>query len=627
VIVLLVHEGAATVDIASATDDSPFGRIVTGANANVDAIVSGHTHLAYDHEIPVPGTDRVRPVISSGQYGEKFSHTSISIDPKTGDLVSISAEVLPLAGAFTPDPEVATIVADAVAVAKVLGAVKVGDITAAINRAKQTAPGSENRGGESTLGNFVADVQLWSTAGLGSQIAFMNPGGLRADLKYPSSGSGDPDGNVTFAEAAGVQPFANTLITMDLTGEQIRQALSQQAQPLASSRPFLRLGVSEGFEYTATYVPPVAGADPKPAQYLVGEMYLDGEPIDLTATYTVTVNSFLAAGGDNFGAFATGSDKADSGKVDLQSMVDYFEANPVASPDYAQRAIGVQFSAPDADGYAPGDQVTLALSSLLFSNGEPNAGTAVVSAGETELGSAVIDPAIVDTTDEVGRASVTITIPEGTPGGTLLLTVSVPETGTSIDVPLEVVSSAEPIESVTAPVITGQARVGRTISTTGGTWSVDDPTLAYQWNREGVPIEGATAASYRLVGADAGASITVTVTASRDGYTNGVATSSEFEVRKVSSSTTASATRVIVFGNQPVTYSVQVRGESGVIPTGEVAIYDGSRKLTTVTIDAQGRATVPIAGLGRGLHILTARYLGDDQVTPSISWPSILYRF
>jgi 5'-nucleotidase len=102
----------------------------------------------------------------------------------------------------------------------------------------------------------------------------------------------------------------------------------------------------------------------------------------------------------------------------------------------------------------------------------------VVRAGEAELGSAAIDPAIVDTTDEVGRASVTVTIPEGTPGGPLVLTVSVPETGTTIDVPIEVTATTEPITNVTTPVISGQPRVGRTVTASGGTWSVDNPALA-----------------------------------------------------------------------------------------------------------------------------------------------------
>jgi 5'-nucleotidase len=622
VIVLLVHEGAATPDIASATDDSRFGQIVNGANANIDAIISGHTHLAYDHEIPIPGTDRVRPVISSGQYGEKYSHTSLSIDSETGELLSISAEVLPLAGAFPPDPAVAQIVTDAVNVAKELGSAKVGDITADLNRARQSDGTTENRGGESTLGNFVADVQLWATADKGSQIAFMNPGGLRADLKYTANPTtlGDGTGVVTYAEAAAVQSFANTLVTLDLTGAQLAQVLEQQWQPAGASRPFLRLGVSEGFEYT--YDPTA------PAGARITAMWLNGEPIDPAATYTVTANSFLAAGGDNFTTFAQGQNPADSGVVDLASMVDYFEANPVVSPDYVQRAVGVNVSAPDADGYSAGDTVTLNLSSLLFTNDGPRAGTAVVSAGDVQLGSATIDPTIVDTTDEVGRASVPVVIPQGTPGGPFVLTVTVPETGTSVDVTLEISSTSEAIVNVAPPVITGEASVGSALTTDGGTWSVEDPELAYQWNRDGTPIEGATTASYTLVAADAGAAITVTVTASKEGFDNGTATSGALEIDRLSSTTSGSASRLVVFGNQALTYTVTVRGDGGVVPTGEVAIYDGSRKLTTVQLTEadNGRVTVPITGLSRGIHLLTPRYVGDDQLTGSFGWPSLVIR-
>ncbi|GGK93758.1 multifunctional nuclease/2',3'-cyclic-nucleotide 2'-phosphodiesterase/5'-nucleotidase/3'-nucleotidase [Salinibacterium xinjiangense] len=624
VIVLLVHEGAATTNISSATDDSAFGRIVNGTNANVNAIISGHTHLAYNHLIPITGTDTLRPVISSGQYGEKFAHSAISVDPKTGELLSFNTEVLNLAGAAAPDPAVAAIVADAVAVAKVLGAVKVGDITASFTRARQTA-GAENRGGESTLGNFVADVQLEATKEVGADIAFMNPGGLRADLTYASTGANDPDGNVTFAEAAAVQPFANTLVTKELTGAQLKAVLEQQWQPAAASRPFLKLGVSEGFEYTYVVNPIVAGT---PVTGTVTGMSLNGVAIAPTDVFTVTVNSFLASGGDNFGAFGAGTNPTDSGKIDLQSMVDYFEAKPVASPDSAQRAVGVSLSAPDADGYSSGDQVTLSLSSLLFSTSAPRAGTAVVSAGNVELGRAAIDPAIVDTTDESGRASVAITIPAGTPAGILVLTVSVPEAGTSIEVPITVTAVATVIENVMAPVISGKPKIGRTLTATGGTWSVESPTLAFQWNRNGTAISSATAASYTLVAADAGAKITVTVTASKAGSLDGAATSAEVSVPKGKSSTSGSTNRTVVFGNQPVTYTVTVRGDDGVVPTGEVAIYDGTRKITTVTLTAadNGRITVPVS-LGRGIHLLTARYLGSDTLEGSIGSPDPVIRF
>ena len=610
VIVLLVHEGAATTSIASATDSSPFGQIVTGANANVDAIISGHTHLAYDHEIPISGTDRVRPVISSGQYGENFSHTKISVDPTTGDLLSISAEVLPLAGKYTPDPAVAQIVTDAVTVATQLGAVKVGEITAAFNRAKQTAAGSENRGGESTLGNFVADVQLWATVDSGAQVALMNPGGLRANLAYASSNANDPNGNVTFAEAAAVQPFANTLVTMDLTGAQLKSVLEEQWQPAGSSRPFLKLGASAGLEYT--YNPSAAAGS------RIGTISLDGAIVTPEQVITVTVNSFLASGGDNFATLAAGANKADSGKVDLQSMVDYFTANPVATPDLAQRAVGVALSAPDADGYSAGDSVTLTLSSLLFSNGEANAGTAVVSAGGTQLGSSPIDPTIVDTTDEVGRATVTVAIPEGTPAGTLVLTVSVPETGTSVEVPLTVTAA---VAVVTSPSISGTGQVGRTLSVSTGTWSVDSPTLSYQWNRNGAPIDGATANKYTLTAADAGASITVSVTAAADGFTPVTVETAAKQVAKLASATLAVPTRLIVFGSRSVDYKVQVLAPAGTVPTGEVSIYDNGVLVATAQLSG-GKATVTLTGLSRGVHRLKATFAESSQFSGSQSFTS-----
>ena len=444
VIVLLVHEGAATADIASAMDESAFGQIATQSNDNIDAIISAHTHQTYNHQITVDGMATIRPVIQSGQYGEKFGHLNLSIDPTTGDLLSITSEVLPVVKvpAYPADPSVTQIVADAVAVAAVEGAVKLGDITDDFNRAVQADGVTENRGGESPLGNFVADVQLWATQDSASQIALMNPGGLRTNLKYAANANvpGDADGVVTFREAAEVQPFANTLVALDLTGAQLKSVLEEQWQPAGASRPFLKLGLSESLKYT--YDPDAATGDH------IDAIYLNGDLIDPAATYRVTVNSFLASGGDNFFTLAEGTNRSDTGKVDLQSMVDYFEAFPVATPDYAQRAVGATLSAPDADpstgelAYNAGDEVTLDLSSLLFSNGETNAGTVNVDLGNKHLGSAVIDPTIVTATDEVGQASVTFTIPNGR-FGMQTLTVTVPETGTTIDIPINVEKKAK----------------------------------------------------------------------------------------------------------------------------------------------------------------------------------------
>ncbi|MEV4773952.1 ExeM/NucH family extracellular endonuclease [Microbacterium sp. LWH12-1.2] len=453
VIILLVHEGAASVELSSVTPESPLGEIVYGVDQDVDAIVSAHTHLAYNHVI------EGRPVVSAGQYGENLGLMNIQVDAKSHELISITNEIKPLTKLvdkvsvplYPAVPEVQSIVDAAKAEADVLGAVKVGDITADFNRARQSDGKTDNRGGESTLGNFVADVQKWST---GADLALMNPGGLRANLKHAATGDTDPAGNVTFREAATVQPFANTLVTLDLTGAQLKQVLEEQWQPAAAARPFLKLGVSEGLEYTYD---PAAAAGAR-----ITSITLDGVAIDPAATYSVAANSFLAAGGDNFFTFAEGKNKADTGKVDLQSMVDWFEANKTASPDLAQRAVGVTVSPADADGYSPGDEVTVSLSSLAFTGGEAAPGAVSLTLGDTELASGAIDPVAVDTTDEAGRSSLTFTVPEGV-YGEQQLDVAVAGTGTSVVIPMVFAD---------APVASGEISLSDVTVAAGGTVTV-----------------------------------------------------------------------------------------------------------------------------------------------------------
>ena len=432
IVVMLVHEGAADTTVASATDpNSPFGEIVLSANDNIDAIVSGHTHLPYNHVIDG------RPVISSGQYGERFSNMEISYDRATKKITKMENTLYTMATAFDalgnvtawlfePDPEIVPIVTAATEVANELGNVVIGQTSGAFNRAQR--PGVvnnlpalvENRGGESTLGNFVADVQLWALEADGTRdvdITFMNPGGLRADINA---------GETTYREAANVQSFANTLVTLDLTGTQIRQILEEQWQPANASRPFLRLGVNE--ELTYTYDPNAAAGS------RITEIFLSGAPLELGTIYTVGANSFLASGGDNFLTFRQGTNKADSGKVNLEAMVDYFEflGDAPASPDYAQRAVGVDLVS------IVGDQATVNLSSLDFSTTEPKAGAVTVSLGGAVLGSATVDPSFPNpaTFDEIGRATVTFPIPAGATAASRFIITTPTGTTSSFTLPL-----------------------------------------------------------------------------------------------------------------------------------------------------------------------------------------------
>lgn len=472
VVILLVHEGAESVEVGAITPDSPLGEIVYGVDEDVNAIVSAHTHLAYNHVIDG------RPVVSAGQYGENLGLMNIQLDAQSKELISITNEIKPLTAAGKPlypaVPEVADIVAKAKAEADVLGAVKVGDITADFNRARQSDGKTENRGGESTLGNFVADVQKWAT---GADVALMNPGGLRANLSFASSGASDPDGNVTYREAATVQPFANTLVTLALTGAQLKGVLEEQWQPQGAARPFLKLGVSEGLVYTY---------DPTAAQgSRITSITLDGAPIDAAATYTVAANSFLAAGGDNFLTFREGTGKRDTGKIDLQSMVDWFDENKTATPDYAQRAVGVAVSPADADGYSAGDQVTVALSSLAFSAGEPAPGEVTLALGDTQLAAGAIDPAVVDTTDEVGRASLTFTVPSGV-FGEQQLTVAVAGTGTTVQVPFTIAGEAE--FAGTIDLGSSKVAAGKKLAITGEGYQPGETVAVELRPKKGQPI-------------------------------------------------------------------------------------------------------------------------------------------
>ena len=156
----------------------------------------------------------------------------------------------------------------------------------------------------------------------------MNPGGVRSDLKYADSG-GEGDGVVTYGEAFTFQPFGNTLVTFSMTGAQIVSVLEEQCQPAGSSRPFLHLGVSEGFTYDLSKTIAAGNC----TAVTVSNVMLNGVALSNTATYNVTVNSFLADGGDNFDTFATIAGSRLDGGVDLQGLANYLAAfGPVDPP-------------------------------------------------------------------------------------------------------------------------------------------------------------------------------------------------------------------------------------------------------------------------------------------------------
>jgi 5'-nucleotidase len=319
--VVVIHQGDSTVGANGPNDcnlaaNGPLSAINAAVSPNVDAIISGHTHTQYNCQLPDP-TGQPRTVIQSLSFGRLLSVVDLNISRKTGDVVrsATTARNEIVTRTVTPDPAVQAIVTEAVAKSAPISNQRVGTITADIVRAAVAS-------GESPLGNLIADSQLAATTSAGAQIALMNPGGVRADLTFASSTAGEGDGVVTYGEAFTVQPFSNILQTLTYTGAQLDQVLEQQWLP--NNGPTRILQPSATLHYTQTLANPIGDR--------IANITINGVAVDPAASYRVTVNNFLAAGGDSFTALTQGTNVT-GGPIDLDAFTAYLTANsPVAPP-------------------------------------------------------------------------------------------------------------------------------------------------------------------------------------------------------------------------------------------------------------------------------------------------------
>ncbi|MBZ4487938.1 ExeM/NucH family extracellular endonuclease [Microbacterium sp. cx-55] len=464
VIVAEYHEGAAAGEVEKATledeiaDGKAFADIATKTSPAVDAIFTGHTHKLYSWNVPIPGTDKTRPIVQTGNYGENIGQVVLTVDAETGDVQSYTAKNVArvaivddknsandaqqnadldaqLVAKYPRVAAVKTIVDKAIAEAKVVGSVKVGDVSADITTAftggtyvngVYTGGTRDNRAKQSALGNLVADslVATLSEERLGgAEIGVVNPGGLRAELLK------DADG-ITVADANAVLPFANNLFTTSLTGAQFKSLLEEQWQTNADgtipSRSYLALGLSENVQYTF---------DESAARgsHITG-IWIDGEPIDPAQQYRVGSFSFLVQGGDNFRTFTQGTNTRDSGLIDRDAWISYIKAAGTLTPNFASRSAqvtGVPASA------AEGDTVTFQVSGLdLTSVGSPATTTLLASfAGSTT----VFDPIAVSG----GSATVTLKVPADAAASSTIV-LQAPQSGTEVRVPIAVTSVEEP---------------------------------------------------------------------------------------------------------------------------------------------------------------------------------------
>jgi 5'-nucleotidase len=313
-IVVLIHEGGfPTGDYNECPGISgAIVDIVKKFDRAVDVVISGHTHQAYVCEIDG------RLVTSGDKYGTIVTAIDLKLDPATRDIISAKADnVIVRTGAYAKDPEQTALLEAYDRLAAPIANRRAGSVTETLSRVP-------NNAGESALGDIIADAQLAATSADGkgaAVIAFTNPGGIRNDIAKKE------DGGVTYADVFASQPFRNQLVTLTLTGTQIKNMLEQQW--LDPKRPRI-LQVSRGFTY--------AWDDAKPYgdRVAADRMSFNGQRIDPAMSYRVTVNNYLAVGGDGFTVLKEGSAQQFGG-YDVDALYAYFLANSPIAPATTDR--------------------------------------------------------------------------------------------------------------------------------------------------------------------------------------------------------------------------------------------------------------------------------------------------
>ena len=332
VVAVLIHQGGRVRNDPADPNGcdqlyGDIGEILDRLDPSVDLVISGHTHWAYVCDYvgkkPNPdGTPHHFLLTSAGLWGENVTDIDVAVDPVRHRMISAHAHNVvvqsePFKGAkgmvtgsdalprFMPRADIAAYVQRYVEATNQYSARKVGFLAAA---AAKTEGEASATGGP--LGALIADAQLAATRNAGAQIAFMNPFGVRASL-VPAE-----DHSLTFGQIYGVQPFGNQLVTITMTGAQIKAMLEQGFDTIGAQQA---LSPSAGFGYSYDRSRPVGDR--------ITAMTLDGTPLNPAASYRVTVSDFLANGGDTFTTFTQGTNRT-PGMVDLAALEAWLAVSP-----------------------------------------------------------------------------------------------------------------------------------------------------------------------------------------------------------------------------------------------------------------------------------------------------------
>ena len=302
-LIVLIHQGLAPPAGADSNQwQGPLRDIVAQLDPDIDVVVSGHTHNFSNALLPSRGATPVL-VTQAYAYGVALAQIELTIDPKTRDVVAKSAHIVPVwadTSPGLPGDAGARRLTDA---AQKLVAARIGRI---VGQLPQPMTRSVSDAGESSLGDLVADAQRAATH---ADIALMNPGGLRSDLSA---------GPVTWGDVLTLHPFANHLITLDMTGAQLLALLEQQWP--ADGKALPRILKTSGLYYSWDAARPVGAR-------IVEACDAAREPLEAARHYRVAVNDFLANGGDGFTIF-TALGPGEPGPLDSDALARYLDNQP-----------------------------------------------------------------------------------------------------------------------------------------------------------------------------------------------------------------------------------------------------------------------------------------------------------
>lgn len=309
-IVVVIHQGGETPERFDQQDCSQLGGdvvdVVKRLDPQIKVVVSAHTHQGYLCRVG----DKL--VTQGASFGRLMTHLTLKIDTDKHQLLDVKAENLVVdPQRYAPTEEIAALQRQV----ENRSQAQLGEPLARLG-ARQVQR-ETNDAGESAMGDLIADAQLAATRALGAQVALMNLGGMRMDLALEEG-----QDKVNYGQVAGVQPFNNTLNIMTLSGAQLRELLEQQWQ--TGSMGFYPLQPSASLSYRWD------AARPKGQHVIAESLMIDGQPVKPEQTYRVTVNSFLADGGDNFTVLAQASERLDTGLNDLEALIVYLQGRDQA---------------------------------------------------------------------------------------------------------------------------------------------------------------------------------------------------------------------------------------------------------------------------------------------------------